>query len=299
MIVVIVGPTGVGKTALSLALAKTYNTEIISGDSVQIYRGMNIGSAKVTKEETKTIRHHLIDERLPNEPFSVAEYQTRVRELIDTFTQKNQLPLIVGGTGFYIKSVLHDFNFEGSHRPESFDEQYDDYDNESLFTLLEKADYEATKKIHPNNRKRVIQALYRASQGVPRSEQNNEDESLYDYLIIGLTMPREKLYERINQRVDQMVEDGLVDEVRHLYDTYGETQSLSAIGYKELIGYFRGFYSLETAIALIKTNTRRYAKRQYTYFNNQLDVTWIDVDLNHFDDVISQAKALIAQKKHE
>ena len=300
MIVVIAGPTGVGKTKLSIALAKHFNTEIISGDSVQVYQGLNIGSAKITDEEKAGIKHYMLDILLPHEPFSVALYQRLVRKHIDTFLDANKLPLIVGGTGFYIKSVLHDFDFQGAHRPIAFDEQYAAYDNQALHDALNKVDHQSAENIHQNNRKRVLQALYRAlHSNSKRSEQAASEKAVYDYLIIGLTMPRKELHMRIEDRVNTMFEAGLLEEVEGLYYLYKNTQSLEAIGYKEIIGYIEGHYSLETAKTLIKTHTRRYAKRQYTYFNNQFDTKWLEVDTNDFDKTVQSAIKLIESYKKQ
>lgn len=293
MIIVIVGPTGVGKTALSIALAKHYNTEIISGDSVQVYQELNIGSAKIKEKDMDNIPHHMIDILLPNEAFSVADYQTRVRAKINELQAKNITPILVGGTGFYIKSVLHDFSFEHAYRPESFDEAYNTLSNETLHDKLHDIDPNSAKAIHPNNRKRVLQALFRAKQGVKRSDQDSHHDPVYDYIMIGLTMDRETLYKRINTRVDTMFDKGLIEEVKTLYQTYGETQSLEAIGYKELIGHFKGYYDLDTAKTLIKTKSRQYAKKQFTYFKNQFDAHWLPVNLEHFNKTRDKAITII------
>ncbi len=295
MIIVIVGPTGVGKTALSIALAKHYNTEIISGDSVQIYQELNIGSAKIEANEMEGIPHHMINILLPNEAFSVADYQARVRAKINELQAKNITPILVGGTGFYIKSVLHDFSFDKAYRPQSFDERYSDLSNEALHEKLQEVDPKSAKAIHKNNRKRVLQALFRAKQGVKRSEQDSHHNPVYDYLMIGLTLDRETLYERINQRVDTMFEKGLIEEVKTLYQTYGETQSLEAIGYKELIGYFKGYYDLDTAKTLIKTKSRQYAKKQFTYFKNQFDAHWLTANPENFKKTINEAITIIEE----
>ncbi|MFW5842117.1 MAG: tRNA (adenosine(37)-N6)-dimethylallyltransferase MiaA [Bacillota bacterium] len=293
MIIVIVGPTGVGKTALSIALAKHYNSEIISGDSVQVYQELNIGSAKIKNKDMDAIPHHMIDILLPNESFSVADYQARVRAKINELQAKNITPILVGGTGFYIKSVLHDFSFDQAHRPDSYDAYYSDLSNDLLHEKLQETDPKSANAIHKNNRKRVLQALYRAEQGVKRSDQDSHNDPVYDYLMIGLTLDRETLYERINHRVDTMFDKGLIEEVKTLYQTYGETQSLEAIGYKELIGYFKGYYDLDTAKTLIKTKSRQYAKKQFTYFKNQFDVQWLTVNIDNFKETIDKAIKII------
>jgi tRNA dimethylallyltransferase len=296
MIYVIVGPTGVGKTKLSIALAKALNTEIISGDSVQVYKGLDIGSAKVKKEEQEGIKHHMIDTLNPSDSFSVAMYQKEVRSIIETMQKQGKTPILVGGTGFYLRSVLHDYHFEDSHRDEIFERNYDDIPNIELFNYLKALDDEATKKLHPNNRKRVLQAIYRALKGIKISEQNQGNKKLYPYIMIGLTMPKEELYARINDRVDDMIREGLIDEVKKLYDAGIKSQSVEAIGYKELYQYFDQSISLEEAIRLVKRNSRRYAKRQYTFFNNQFEVNWFNVNLEDFDQTIQAVLNFITQK---
>ena len=295
MIVVIVGPTGVGKTKLSVELAKYYGTEIISGDSVQVYKELNIGSAKVTKEEMQGIKHHMIDVLEPSEDFSVAIYQKMVREKIKEFEDKDLLPLIVGGTGLYIKSVLYKYNFSDTKRDHAFEEERKEVDNETLHQELKEKDPVSADKIHPNNRKRVLQALQRAETHKVSSE-TSKDEKVYDFLMIGLRMDREELYQRINNRVDQMLEEGLLEEVRGLYEKGISYTASQAIGYKELFAYFDGKTSLEEAVETIKTKSRQYAKKQFTFFNNQFDVHWIDVDKDHFDLAVSEAKDYIDKR---
>ena len=295
MIVVIVGPTGVGKTKLSVELAKYYGTEIISGDSVQVYKELNIGSAKVTKEEMQGIKHHMIDVLEPSEDFSVAIYQKMVREKIKEFEDKDLLPLIVGGTGLYIKSVLYKYNFSDTKRDHAFEEERKEVDNETLHRELKEKDPVSADKIHPNNRKRVLQALQRAETHKVSSE-TSKDEKVYDFLMIGLRMDREELYQRINDRVDQMLEEGLLEEVRGLYEKGISYTASQAIGYKELFAYFDGKTSLEEAVETIKTKSRQYAKKQFTFFNNQFDVHWIDVDKDHFDLAVSEAKHYIDKR---
>jgi len=295
MIVVIVGPTGVGKTKLSVELAQYYGTEIISGDSVQVYKELNIGSAKVTKEEMQGIKHHMIDVLEPSEDFSVAIYQKMVREKIKEFEDKDLLPLIVGGTGLYIKSVLYKYNFSDTKRDHAFEEERKEVDNETLHQELKEKDPVSADKIHPNNRKRVLQALQRAETHKVSSE-TSKDEKVYDFLMIGLRMDREELYQRINNRVEQMLEEGLLEEVRGLYEKGISYTASQAIGYKELFAYFDGKTSLEEAVETIKTKSRQYAKKQFTFFNNQFDVHWIDVDKDHFDLAVSEAKHYIDKR---
>lgn len=298
----IVGPTAVGKTKMSIELAKALNGEIISGDSMQIYRGMDIGTAKATLEERQGIVHHLIDEKNPDEPYSVAAFQQTVRAKIEEIKSRGKLPIIVGGTGLYIKSVLYDYEFAGESESKEVDEmKYGHLSNEELHAKLVEIDEAGAKTIHPNNRKRVIRALeiYETS-GMKKSEmiEKQEHKLIYDVCLIGLTDDRKVLYDRINQRVDKMYETGLVEEVEALFrqGIPSDAQSIRAIGYKELYDYFNGLISLEESQELIKRNSRRYAKRQYTWFNNQMDVVWFDVDVKHFDGTIQEVLNYIQTK---
>ena len=298
----IVGPTAVGKTKMSIELAKQLNGEIISGDSMQIYRGMDIGTAKATMDERQGIPHHLIDEKNPDEPYSVAAFQQTVRAKMEEIKSRGKLPIIVGGTGLYIKSVLYDYEFAGESESKEIDEaKYGHLSNEELHAKLAAVDEAGAKDIHPNNRKRVIRALeiYETS-GVKKSEmiEKQEHKMIYDACLIGLTEDRTVLYDRINKRVDVMYETGLVEEVKALFDEGipAESQSIRAIGYKELYDYFKGFISLEESKELIKRNSRRYAKRQYTWFNNQMDVTWFKVDVQHFDKTVQEVLTYVQNK---
>ena len=298
----IVGPTAVGKTKMSIELAKQLNGEIISGDSMQMYRGMDIGTAKATMDERQGIPHHLIDEKNPDEPYSVAAFQQTVRAKMEEIKSRGKLPIIVGGTGLYIKSVLYDYEFAGESESKEVDEaKYGHLSNEELHAKLAAVDEAGAKDIHPNNRKRVIRALeiYETS-GVKKSEmiEKQEHKMIYDACLIGLTDDRTVLYDRINKRVDVMYETGLVEEVKALFDQGipAESQSIRAIGYKELYDYFKGFISLEESKELIKRNSRRYAKRQYTWFNNQMDVTWFKVDVQHFDKTVKEVLTYVQNK---
>jgi tRNA dimethylallyltransferase len=282
-VVAIIGPTASGKTALSIRLAKEIDGEIINGDSMQIYRGMDIGTAKITKEEMEGVPHHLLDIKDPTEGFSVAEYQQLVRSKIEEIQSRGKMPIIVGGTGLYVQSVLYDFQFTKQEINEQARDAYykelDQIGPEAMHQKLVEIDPKAAAEIHPNNTRRVIRALEMAQlAGVSRAEEqfNRGDVPLYNHLIIGMDMEREKLYERINLRVDLMMEAGLLEEVQTLYDAgIRDVQSIKAIGYKELYAYFDGLLSLEEAIEQIKQNSRRYAKRQLTYFRNKMDVKWI------------------------
>lgn len=285
-VVAIIGPTASGKTALSIRLAKEINGEIINGDSMQIYRHMDIGTAKITEAEMEGIPHHLLNIKEPTEGFSVAEYQQLVRAKIEEIQARGKKPIIVGGTGLYVQSVLYDFQFAKQEVDEEMREKYyvelEKLGPEAMHAKLAQIDPAAATAIHPNNTRRVIRALEMAElAGVSRAEGqfNRGNIPLYNHLIIGLDMDRAKLYERINLRVDLMMEAGLLDEVRALYDAgIRDVQSIKAIGYKELYAYFDGFITREEATEQIKQNSRRYAKRQLTYFRNKMDIEWIGND---------------------
>ncbi|MBO1625057.1 MULTISPECIES: tRNA (adenosine(37)-N6)-dimethylallyltransferase MiaA [Bacillus] len=284
-VAVIIGPTAVGKTKLSIDLAKALNGEIISGDSMQIYRKMDIGTAKVTTEEMEGIPHYMIDIRNPEDSFSVAEFQELVRGHIREITERGKLPIIVGGTGLYIQSVLYDYQFTDEAGDLVYREKLEKLAIENgveyIHKKLQEVDPESANRIHANNVRRVIRALeifHTTGQKMSDQLEKQENELLYDVSLIGLTMNREMLYDRINLRVDLMVEQGLVQEVNALYENgVRDCQSIQAIGYKELYNYFEGHVSLEEAIMQLKTNSRRYAKRQLTWFRNKMDVTWFDV----------------------
>ena len=284
-LLVIIGPTAVGKTKLSIEMAKRYNGEIISGDSMQIYRGMDIGTAKIKPEEMEGIPHHLIDIKEPTENFSVAEFQLLVRAKIDEIAQKGKLPIIVGGTGLYIQSVIYDYQFSDVPGDEAYrlklEERVKEIGNEALYKELLDVDPESAAQIHPNNVRRVIRALeifHLTGKTMQEFQLTQQPDLLYDTAIIGLTMDREKLYERINYRVDIMVKEGLIEEVNRLYQQgLRDYQSIQAIGYKEIYAYFDGKMSLEEAIVNLKQNSRRYAKRQLTWFRNKMDVVWFDM----------------------
>ena len=281
-VIVVVGPTAVGKTKLAINLAKKYKTDIISGDSVAVYKRLDIGSAKPTKEEMDGVKHHLIDYLEPTEQFDVATFQKEARKIIDN----NDLSIICGGTGLYIQSVLFNYEFEARKRDFDFSKQFDNLSNEELYELLLKKDPTTDKnRIHPNNRKRVLRALeILEDTNKSINEFNKKDKPLYDYFIVYLSMPREILYERINKRMDIMIEDGLIDEVKKLYD---DGIYPHAIGYSELIQYFNGEIALESAIEDIKKNTRHLAKRQETWFRNQLDSHFYDASKDSYDEIIN------------
>jgi tRNA dimethylallyltransferase len=284
LLLVIVGPTAVGKTELSLKLAERWNGEIISGDSMQVYRGMDIGTAKASPEERARIPHHLIDIIDPGTPFSVQEYQRLARAAIEEIHGRGKLPVLVGGTGLYIEAVTHDY--EIPHVPENatlrreLRELAEREGNEALHARLAKVDPETANHLHPNDIRRIIRALeVHAALGVPFSRLKGKGTPRYDALWIGLTMPREQLYERINRRVDLMLEQGLVEEVKRLKEQgfHSGLTSMQAIGYKEIISYLEGNTPLEEAVRLIKKGTRQYAKRQLSWFRRLPEIHWFDV----------------------
>ena len=277
-VLVIVGPTAVGKTAFGIECAKAFAGEIISGDSIQIYEGLDIGSGKATIEERKEAIHHLIDIKKPDERYSVKEFQEKGRKLIEEICERGKLPIIVGGTGLYIKACLYDYEFKDEVEP---DEQYADLSNEDLYELLKQKDPKALEKIHINNRKRLVRALNiyeKHHEGISEIKDKQEHRPIYDCLIIGLTISRDRLYERIDERVDKMVEDGLVEEIRGLLNKgIGfDCQAMQGIGYKEFRAYFEEEKELSACIEMVKRNSHHFAKRQYTFFNNQLKVDWFE-----------------------
>ena len=274
MIICIVGPTGVGKTKLSVELAKKYNAIIVNCDAMQVYRGLDIGTAKVREEEKDGVPHYLFDIREVDEDYTVFDYQKDARKLLEEHSDKNII--FVGGTGLYLKAALYDYRFavETSRKID-----YSSYTNEELYQMIKEKDINVT--IHPNNRIRMERFLNK------EEVEEVEPVKLYDHYLIGLTTDRDILYDRINKRVDIMVEDGLLEEAKHFYDKDIKTKPLmGGIGYKELYDYFDNKVSLEEALDKVKQNSRRYAKRQYTFFNNQLDVKWFNTDFNNFQNTI-------------
>lgn len=284
MIICIVGPTGVGKTKMSIELAKKYNAIIINCDAMQVYKELNIGTAKITEEEKEKIPHYLFDIKNINENYSVYDYQKDARNLIDKNKGKNII--FVGGTGLYLKGALYDYRFpeEGTTLND-----YSKYTNKQLFELAKKKD--PNINIHPNNRIRLERFLNK------KNEPSPPPIKLYNHLIIGLTTDRENLYNRINKRVDIMIQNGLIEEVKKFYDQNIKTKPLlGGIGYKELYDYFDNKITLEEAINKIKQNSRHYAKRQYTFFNHQLNVNWFNVDFNNFENTINEVISFIEKE---
>lgn len=293
-VIVVIGPTSVGKTKMGVALAKKLNGEVISGDSMQVYRQMDIGTAKVTIEEMEGVTHHCIDILDPKDQYSVHDFQQTVRKQITEITNRGHVPIIVGGTGLYIKAALYDYTFsEMENNHDEINKKYKDYTNEQLYAHLKQIDEESAKILHFNNRRRVLRAIEIYEQtGQKKSEMINEQEHicLYDAYFVGLTLPRELLYERINLRVDLMMKNGLQGEMESLIKQglTRENQSMKAIGYKEWFDYFEGKCDLNEVSENIKKHSRQYAKRQYTWFKNQFDVHWYDVCLENFSKTIEE-----------
>lgn len=299
-LIVIAGPTGVGKTKLSVMLAKRLNGEIVSADSMQIYKGMDIGTAKVTEDEMQGVAHHMIDIVEPNTDFSIYEFQNLAREKISEIMSRGKVPILVGGTGFYIQAVIRDVQFETEDIDKSYRKALElisefEGGREVLHELLENIDPLSANVIHKNNVKRVIRALEFYEENGYSIQEHNEKESnrdyIYDVNMYVLTDERDKIYERIDNRVESMFDVGLVEEVKMLVNRYGSlaTTASQAIGYAELLKYFNGEYNLDRAKELIKQNSRHYAKRQLTWFKRERIAQYIDISkYNSFDEIVDK-----------
>lgn len=283
-VIAIVGPTASGKTALSVELAKLIGGEVINGDSAQVYKGLDIGTAKITAKEMDGIPHHMFDIKEPTDTFSVAEYQAEVRKWIKDIQSRGKIPIIAGGTGLYVQSVLYDFRFteEASDLEvrARLEKELEEQGADHLYKKLVKQDPEGAEKIHPNNHRRIVRALEIievTGKTKGAHEQNVGNKALFNHLLIGLDMDRDVLYKRIDRRCDIMMAQGFLEEAEALWQAgIRDTQSVQAIGYRELHLYLEDKITLEDAVMLIKKSTRNYAKRQMTYFRNKLDVTWVD-----------------------
>jgi tRNA dimethylallyltransferase len=305
-LLVLVGPTAVGKTKLSLELARIHGCEIISGDSMQVYRGMDIGTAKISLKDQQGITHHLIDIIEPDEAFSVAAFQQNAEQLIQDIHERGHLPFIVGGTGLYIESLCYQFQFSEASADEAFRLEQaaylQEHGEQALHKKLSLVDPISAERLHPNNTRRVVRALEILHvTGTTLSAQlaGQQKESPYDLCIIGLTMDRALLYKRIEQRIDQMLEQGLVEEVRQLL-ARGYTEhyvSMQGLGYKEIIRYLQGEYTFDEAVTLLKRDTRHYAKRQLSWFRHMKDIHWINVtELTNFSTHLQMINDIIAGK---
>ena len=287
-IIVITGPTAVGKTKLSIELAKKYNGEIINADAVQVYKGLDIGSAKVTEEEKENIPHHLFDIKDVNEEYTIYHYQKDCREKIKEILDRGNTPILVGGTGLYIKAALYDYKLTEEKETNT----YNNLTTEELYNELLELDKDIV--IDKNNRRRLIRAINYYKENNKSINNNVTNKLLYDCIFIGLTTDRKVLYDKINTRVDIMMKEGLLNEVKDFYEKGIRTKPLlNAIGYKEIYSYLDGNISLEEAIDKIKQNSRHYAKRQYTFFNHQLPVVWFKTDYNNFNNTIEKVESYI------
>lgn len=305
-LLVLLGPTAVGKTSLSIEIAKKFSCEIISGDSMQVYRGMDIGTAKITPEEMDGVPHHLIDVLEPDEPFSVARFQEWCRELIPEIHGKGKLPFIVGGTGLYIESVCYEFQFTEAGADEEFRaEQQRIADQEGakvLHAKLAEIDPKSADRLHPNDVRRVIRALevfHLTGETLSSSLERQNKQSPYDLCFIGLTMDRQMLYNRIEQRIDGMIAAGLIGEVQRLLDRgfSRDLVSMQGLGYKEIAEHLVDGLPLELAVEKLKRDTRRFAKRQLSWFRHMNDISWVDVgDGRNFSANFEAVRAIIAGK---
>ena len=288
-IIVITGPTGVGKTRLSVKLAKKLKGEIINADSMQVYKDLDIGTAKIREVEKEGIPHHLFDIVDVHKNYTIYNYQKDAREMIDKIQRKRKVPIFVGGSGLYIKAALYDYKLVN----ETFHSEFNDLSNEEILNEIKK--YGDTD-IHVNNRKRLVRELNKIKNNSVNI--SNINEPIYDIIVIGLTTDRNKLYEIIDNRVDIMIKDGLIKEVKELYDNKVRTKAIeTGIGYKELYKYFDNEITLDDAIDLIKKNSRNFAKRQYTFFNHQMNVNWFNVDFDNFDNTIDEVYNFIENSK--
>lgn len=287
-VLVIVGQTAVGKTSMSIKLAKHLNGEIINGDAMQVYKGLNIVTDKIKKEQMQGIPHHLFDLKEIHEDYNVDEYQSNIRKVISEVTCRNKLPIIVGGTGLYVKAALYDYNFADEEiSNKEVEELYKDKSNEELYEMLLNVDPESCKTIHKNNRRRVLRALaiYNAT-GKTKSEIINEQkhEQLYDSIIIALDLDKQVINEKIDKRIDEMFEEGLIEEVK---DNKTTSTASKAIGYKEVTSYLNNEISLQEAKDLMKIHTHQYAKRQRTWFKHQLPVRFVNNDGKAFETILN------------
>lgn len=294
-VLTVAGPTAAGKSDFAVRIAEKYGLSVISGDSIQVYRGLNIGSGKVTKAEMHGVRHYLIDILSPKESYSVSDFQHMARNLID---QSEKPMIICGGTGLYLKACLYDYTFdENEQELPSADPELEKLDDDTLYAMLRKSDPVQAQKIHPHNRRRVLRSLTiqkRTGKTQSEIEKEQSHEMIYDALIVGCTMDREKLYERINARVEQMFRNGLEEEVRGLLDqgvTFDDT-CMEGIGYREWKGYFQGNMDRNEVKTQIQTHSRQFAKRQYTWLNHQMPVHWFDItDQKDTDRILNEIDA--------
>lgn len=293
-LIVLTGPTAVGKTSLSIALAKAVNGEIISADSMQVYQKMDIGSAKIRPEEMDGVKHYLVDVLDPKEDFHIVKFQQMAKTAMEEIYAKGKIPILVGGTGFYIQAVTRDIDFTQARQEDSYRKDLEllaeEKGSEYLHEMLKKVDPKSAEAIHAHNVKRVIRALeFYHQNGTPISSHNEEqkqNESPYALAYFVLNMPRELLYQRIDRRVDQMLEEGLLEEVKALQEEgcHRGMVSMQGLGYKEILAYLEGEYPLEEAVRILKRDTRHFAKRQLTWFRRESEVVWVDKDRFNYEE---------------
>lgn len=305
-LLVLVGPTAVGKTGLSISIAKAWNCEILSGDSMQVYKGMDIGTAKIRPEEMGGIPHHSIDIVRPDQTFNAADFQRMARPLIADIASRGKLPFIVGGTGLYIESLIYGYEFSEGGADEAFRREQQAvlaaHGEQALHDRLREIDPLTADRLHPNDHRRVIRALEVAHlTGIPQSEHlaHQRRESPYRLCLLGLAMERERLYRRIEERIDEMLAGGLVAEVAGLLAAgYGrELPAMQGLGYKEIFAHLAGELTLAEAVALLKRNTRRFAKRQLSWFRHMSEITWIEANTDkNFSKQMVEIDAIIAEK---
>lgn len=308
-LVILAGPTAVGKTAASIGLAKALNGEIVSGDSMQIFRGLNIGTAKITATEMEGIPHHLIDIKEPWEDFSVAEFKTMADAAIQDIQKRGKLPILVGGTGFYVNAILYAYHFGETNTDETYRQELTAYQaqqgNQALWQLLEQADPKTAQRLHCNDTKRVIRALeILHTTGKPASERQtvvDKQTMRYQAVYLALSLPRDILYQRINLRVDQMIAQGLEQEVRQALKA-GVPQdalSMTSLGYRQMVQYINGEISLDRAISLIKRDTRHFAKRQLTWFRHDPNISWVEKQGKTEQQIETELLQFVQQKLDE
>jgi len=299
--VVITGPTASGKTQVSVEVAKALGSCVISADSMQIYKGMDIGTAKVTPKEMRGVPHHMIDIVVPDQSYSAAEYQKTAFELIERENNAGRTPVIAGGTGLYIHSLVYDIDFTNTPRNDMVRQKYlqqaDDKSIMHLYNNLRQKDPAYARIIEPTDLRRIVRRLEIIENGGAGEYEFRRMNTRDDMLIIGIAVPREALYSRINARVDEMLSNGLVEEAQRIYNQFGMSNALKAIGYKELVAHFEGDISFEAAEELIKRNTRRYAKRQMTWFKRDERINWVDFDTSRrIEDTINDIIKIIKEK---
>ena len=307
-LIILSGPTAVGKTALSIELAKKVNGAVISADSMQVYKYMDIGSAKIMPEEMEGVKHYLIDELLPEEEFNIVRFQSMAKAALEEIYAKGQIPIIAGGTGFYIQALLYDIDFNQQDADEAYRKELEEYantyGNDALHARLKEIDPVSAEKIHANNVKRVIRALeYYKLTGNPISEHNEAElqkQSPYNFAYFVLTDERENLYKRIEKRVDIMMDQGLLEEVQRLKNMgyHRQMVSMQGLGYKEILDYLDGKCTLDEAVATIKLETRHFAKRQLTWFRRERDVLWLDKSKYNYDEnaVLNEMCRILTEK---